>query len=54
MRKMLTKSFILHGISCRFEVDMKKEVLKADWIFASISQHRILDKEPYRLIHSVS
>ncbi|VDK80153.1 unnamed protein product [Litomosoides sigmodontis] len=53
-------SYIIFAPDCfnrdaarRFELDMKKEVLKADWIFASIGQHRILDKKPYRLIHSV-
>ncbi|VDK66669.1 unnamed protein product [Onchocerca ochengi] len=33
----------------RFEMDVKREVLTADWVFASISQHRILDRQPYRL-----
>uniref|UniRef100_A0A0R3RVH7 RING-type E3 ubiquitin transferase BRCA1 n=1 Tax=Elaeophora elaphi TaxID=1147741 RepID=A0A0R3RVH7_9BILA len=37
----------------RFELDVEKEVLKADWIFASIGQHRILDRGPYRLINAV-
>ncbi|VDN91542.1 unnamed protein product [Brugia pahangi] len=55
------RSYIIFAPDCfnqdaarRFELDMKKEVLKADWIFASIGQHRILDREPYRLIHSIS
>ncbi|KAL4003852.1 Zinc finger C3HC4 type (RING finger) family protein [Acanthocheilonema viteae] len=55
------RSYIIFAPDCfnrdaarRFELDMKKEVLKADWIFASIGQHRILDRGPYRLVHSIS
>uniref|UniRef100_A0A1I7VUR3 BRCT domain-containing protein n=1 Tax=Loa loa TaxID=7209 RepID=A0A1I7VUR3_LOALO len=55
------RSYIIFAPDCfnqdaarRFELDMKKEVLKADWIFASIGQHRILDREPYRIIHLMS
>ncbi|CAG9537554.1 unnamed protein product [Cercopithifilaria johnstoni] len=55
------RSYIIFAPDCfnrdaarRFELDIKKEVIKADWIFASIGQHRILNREPYRLIHSVS
>uniref|UniRef100_A0A1I8EXM0 RING-type E3 ubiquitin transferase BRCA1 n=1 Tax=Wuchereria bancrofti TaxID=6293 RepID=A0A1I8EXM0_WUCBA len=55
------RSYIIFAPDCfnqdaarRFELDVKKEVLKADWIFASIGQHRILDREPYRLTNSIS
>ncbi|KAM3722824.1 Breast cancer type 1 susceptibility protein [Dirofilaria immitis] len=51
-------SYIIFAPDClnqdaarRFEMDVKREVLKADWIFASISQHRLLDRQPYRLIN---